>query len=98
MRFRQWILAAAISAALPGARASSAEPQTPLYKDSRQPVEKRIDDLLARMTLDEKVAQLETVWEQKTKLQTAEGDFSAELASTNFPNGIGGFTCAEWRC
>ena len=33
MRFRHWILAAAISAALPGARAGSAEPQTPVYKD-----------------------------------------------------------------
>jgi beta-glucosidase len=90
VRFRHWILAAAISAALPGARAGSAEPQTPVYKDPRQPVEKRVDDLLARMTLDEKVAQLETVWEQKAKLQTANGDFSPELASKNFPNGIGG--------
>ena len=90
MRFRHWILAAAISAALPGATADSAEAQTPIYKDPRQPVEKRVDDLLARMTLDEKVAQLETVWEQKAKLQTANGDFSSELASKNFPNGIGG--------
>jgi len=90
VRFRHWILAAAISAALPGATADSAEAQTPIYKDPRQPVEKRVDDLLARMTLDEKVAQLETVWEQKAKLQTANGDFSSELASKNFPNGIGG--------
>ena len=90
MRFRQWILAAAISAALPGARAGSAEPQAAVYKDPRQPVEKRVDDLLARMTLDEKVAQLETVWEQKAKLQTPKGDFSPELASKNFPDGIGG--------
>lgn len=32
--------------------------ETPLYKDSSQPVEKRIDDLLLRMTLEEKVMQL----------------------------------------
>src|SRR4051794_26959464 len=63
----------------------------PTYKDPRQPVERRVDDLLARMTLGEKVAQLETVWESKAKLQTAKGDFSPELASKNFPNGIGGF-------
>jgi beta-glucosidase len=43
------------------------------------------------MTLDEKVAQLETVWESKAKLQTPTGDFSPALASQNFPNGIGGF-------
>ena len=29
-----------------------------LYKDSSQPVEKRIEDLLKRMTLEEKAAQL----------------------------------------
>ncbi|RZK68281.1 MAG: beta-glucosidase [Pedobacter sp.] len=30
----------------------------PVYKDAKQPIEKRIDDLLARMTLEEKVMQL----------------------------------------
>ncbi|WP_437309911.1 glycoside hydrolase family 3 N-terminal domain-containing protein [Sorangium sp. So ce388] len=30
----------------------------PLYKDARQPVGKRVEDLLSRMTLDEKVGQL----------------------------------------
>src|SRR5690348_15223783 len=63
----------------------------PLYKDAALPVDRRIDDLLARMTLEEKVAQLETVWESKAKMQTASGDFSPELASKNFPTGIGGF-------
>ena len=29
-----------------------------LYKDSSQPIEKRIEDLLKRMTLEEKAAQL----------------------------------------
>ncbi len=91
MRFRHWIVAAAMSTGLIAALARSAEPQMPVYKDPRQPVERRVDDLLARMTLDEKVAQLETVWEQKSKLQTPKGDFSPELASKNFPNGIGGF-------
>jgi beta-glucosidase len=91
VRFRHWIVAAAMSTGLIAALARSAEPQMPVYKDPRQPVERRVDDLLARMTLDEKVAQLETVWEQKSKLQTPKGDFSPELASKNFPNGIGGF-------
>ena len=72
---------------------SSAQPAlaVPLYKDPAQPVERRVEDLLSRMTLDEKVAQLETVWENKAKLQTPTGDFSPTLASQNFPNGIGGF-------
>lgn len=91
MRFTHWMIAAALSASLVGADARSAQLQVPIYKDPRQPVEKRVNDLLARMTLDEKVAQLETVWEQKAKLQTANGTFSPEFASKNFPNGIGGF-------
>ena len=63
----------------------------PIYKDPGQPVDRRVEDLLGRMTLDEKVAQLETVWESKARLQTADGTFSPDLASKNFPNGIGGF-------
>jgi hypothetical protein len=30
----------------------------PLYKEASQPVEKRVEDLLARMTLDEKIGQM----------------------------------------
>lgn len=37
---------------------SSYKQEKPLYKDAKQPIEKRIDDLLARMTLQEKVLQL----------------------------------------
>ena len=91
MRFTHWIVVAALAAGLIGANARSAQPAMPIYKDPTQPVEKRVDDLLARMTLDEKVAQLETIWEQKAKVETADGTFSPELASKNFPNGIGGF-------
>ncbi len=78
------VMLASTTAAQPG-------PAVPAYKDPRQPVERRVEDLLARMTLDEKIAQLETIWESKAKLQTPDGDFSPELASKNFPNGIGGF-------
>jgi beta-glucosidase len=88
----RWPLVAAMAVGLANAAAmSGAQTAAPIYKDPRQPVERRVEDLLSRMTLDEKVAQLETVWESKAKLQTADGDFSPELASRNFPNGIGGF-------
>jgi beta-glucosidase len=82
---------AAIALATTVTASSVAAERTPIYKDQRQPVERRVDDLLARMTLDEKVAQLETLWESKAKLQTPDGQFSPDLASKNFPNGIGGF-------
>jgi beta-glucosidase len=32
--------------------------QTPLYKDPKAPVEKRVKDLLSRMTIEDKRAQL----------------------------------------
>src|SRR5690348_3770185 len=94
MRSKPRALGAILCAALLSASPSAAQAPSrsvPLYKDAAQPVDRRIDDLLARMTLEEKVAQLETVWESKAKLQTRTGDFSPELASKNFPNGIGGF-------
>jgi len=34
----------------------------PLYKDPDRSVEERVQDLLARMTLDEKLAQLGSAW------------------------------------
>jgi beta-glucosidase len=84
-------LAAAGLAALPSAPAltAPARAERPLYKDSAQPVEKRVEDLLARMTLDEKVAQLVTIWEQKGRIQTPEGAFAPDKASAVFPDGLG---------
>lgn len=34
------------------------KPTTPLYKDAKAPVEKRVKDLLGRMTIDDKMSQL----------------------------------------
>ena len=61
----------------------------PVYKDAAAPTEQRIDDLLARMTLEEKVAQMLTVWEQKEKALTPKGDFDPVAASKVWPDGIG---------
>jgi len=92
MGILRWPLVAAISVGLASAAAmSGAQTAAPIYKDPRQPVERRVEDLLSRMTLDEKVAQLETIWEQKSKVQTPSGQFDPAKASAAFPNGIGGF-------
>jgi beta-glucosidase len=68
---------------------SRAEAERPLYKDPSQPVDRRVEDLLARMTLDEKVAQMVTIWEHKGKIQTPDGTFAPEKASQVFPHGLG---------
>ena len=84
------VLAATVAAAFAGASTTLAQaPAQPLYKDASQPVERRIDDLLARMTLEEKVAQLVTVWEHKARIQTPAGQFSPDKASQAFPHGLG---------
>jgi len=73
---------------------SARQSATALYKDPSASVEARVEDLLKRMTLEEKAAQLVTLWEQKAKVQTDAGVFSPEEASQNFPNGIGQFARA----
>ena len=85
------LAAIAFATLLAGSVSAADSPAAPIYKDSRQPVERRVEDLLSRMTLDEKIAQLETIWESKAKVQTPDGHFSPEAASKSFPNGIGGF-------
>ena len=87
-------LAALSAAALPGAAlaAGQAKPKAgdkPLYKDATASIDARIQDLLGRMTLEEKAAQLIGIWLTKAKIQTPEGDFSPEEASKNFPDGLG---------
>lgn len=76
--------------ALSTALAASAKAQgRPLYKDPRAPIEARIDDLLGRMTLEEKCAQLVGIWLNKEKIQDAEAEFSPAKASQAFPHGLG---------
>jgi beta-glucosidase len=81
-------IAGLVSSAVP-TMAQAAPATAPLYKDPRQPIAIRVEDLLRRMTLDEKAAQLQTVWEHKDKIRTPDGTFSPTSASQNFPNGIG---------
>ncbi|MFN3806373.1 glycoside hydrolase family 3 N-terminal domain-containing protein [Asticcacaulis sp.] len=82
--------AAGVSAtALAVSAASHAATDKPLYKDASASVEARTADLLKRMTVEEKVAQMMCIWLQKGKIQTDKGDFDAKKASEAFPNGLG---------
>jgi beta-glucosidase len=63
----------------------------PLYKDASAPLDERVADLVGRMTLDEKVAQLMTIWDSKTELLDADGELDPAKLSAKFPHGIGQF-------
>jgi beta-glucosidase len=73
---------------LPAQMALAAGASAP-YKDASLPVDKRVDDLLGRMTLEEKIAQMQCTWQAKTEIQDAKGEFSAAKAQKAWPNGLG---------
>ncbi|HEX8784628.1 MAG TPA: hypothetical protein VF793_00500, partial [Telluria sp.] len=41
----------------------------PLYRQAGAPIDARVEDLLHRMTLDEKIAQMECLWIKKGDIQ-----------------------------
>ena len=73
------------------AATASARPahDQPVYKDPNAPLEQRVEDLLSRMTLEEKIAQINTIWNRKQEVLTPAGDFDAAKARKIFPAGIG---------
>ena len=65
------------------------EPARATYKDPNLDVAARVDDLVGRMTLDEKLAQIACVW--STELVDA-GAFSSDKAAEQMPHGTGQVT------
>src|SRR6266480_2566176 len=66
------------------------------YQDPKLPIEERVSDLLKRMTLEEKIAQLEGAWENrdnvkypKALLVDEKGNFRPAQASLLLKNGLG---------
>lgn len=59
------------------------------YRDPSRPVEERVHDLLARMTLHEKLVQVCAVWEAKGALLGADGRLDRARLRTGFPHGVG---------
>src|SRR5271157_4386975 len=60
------------------------------YKNPGLPSAKRVKDLLSRMTLEEKAAQMLCIWMQKAQtLVDADGNFDLQKAQTAFKKGHG---------
>lgn len=68
---------------------ASAAKELPVYRDPRAPIDLRVRDLMARMTLDEKVAQLITLSTTKRQVMDDALRFDPARADTAYPNGIG---------
>jgi beta-glucosidase len=84
----RWSGSVSLAALMPAAvRAAAAD--RPLYRDARAPVDLRVRDLIGRMTLDEKVAQLITLSTSKRDVMDANRALDPAMASKAYPNGIG---------
>ena len=62
------------------------------YRDGGLAVDARIDDLLARMTTEEKVAQVTAVWADKRNMDFDDFSFNPDSAAVRMPHGIGHLT------
>jgi beta-glucosidase len=88
---------AAVTTAIAGAhmkkrpaRPSRRHTTPPAYKNASLPSARRVKDLLSRMTLDEKAAQMVCIWREKTStLVDADGNFDLQKAKTAFAKGRG---------
>ena len=105
VRFRAAALAAGIAlVALSGGLSSAGDAKTaaaaavpnvpkPMadapYWNPSLPTEQRVADLLGRMTLEEKIAQITALWDNKTEVQDAAFNFDPAKATQTYPNGIG---------
>jgi hypothetical protein len=71
----------------------------PLYRNPAAPAAQRVKDLLSRMSLDEKAAQMMCVWQKKSEtLVDAEGNFDLRKARSVGPaTPARARTRAAWR-
>jgi len=69
--------------------------QTPPYLNPKLPVDQRVTDLLGRMTMEEKIAQLESTWQNSGNTPKAlrfideKGTFLPDRAALLLRNGVG---------
>jgi beta-glucosidase len=97
-------LALLLLVALPGCRKVVAQSSlsTPVYLDAKQPIDARVDDLMRRMTLKEKVGQLnlpcayvDELGKTSAEKMDAARKFAAGTYTTEIGPGSGFFTLAD---
>ncbi len=79
---------ASAAVTLPAASALARSGGREVYRDRNAPVPDRVRDLLGRMTLEEKVAQMRCLWMSKARI-SENNAFSPAKAAGLIPDGIG---------
>lgn len=95
-RVRTAILGAIVAVLIWGAPGAASAQDAPPYKNPKLSVDERVADLLARMTLDEKLAQIDSAWENggfvipsQPFFVDKDGKFLPEPAKITLKNGLG---------
>lgn len=68
-----------------------ADPETPVYKDPAANIDARLDDLIARMSVEEKIAQIVTIWVGKKDILDDDLQLDAKKVKERIPLGLGQF-------
>ena len=89
-RLRLAISLGALASAAAMSRAPAAPAPAP-YEDPHLSVEVRVEDLLKRMTLQEKVAQMLSIWDQKGEIFDARQELDTNKFAQKYPDGVGQF-------
>src|SRR3954470_13488915 len=91
LRLRAVVASVLVVIAAPGRSSAQRPTRTDNlpYRNATLPVERRVDDLLARMTIDEKVAQMVSLWNGKSDITDDGGHFAPAKAPRWFRLGIG---------
>ena len=76
-------------ALLAGTASAQARQDRVPYRDPSLPIERRIEDLLGRMTLEEKVGQMLCLWQGKRAITDRDGRFDPARAPKWFRIGVG---------
>lgn len=86
---RQTLIASALAALPVGVAQAATSADRPAYRDASLPIAARVSDLIARMTIEEKVAQMRCLWAGKMAFLDDRLQFSPAKASVALADGLG---------
>ena len=92
LRQRRFFVALAFAVIAGSFSAAAQAAEDTLYKDPGAAIPARVDDLLGRMTLEDKIVQLMAVWEDKAEILDDSLALDLGKLRQRYPEGIGQFS------